>query len=238
MITNLKLSFPLSLLAGIILVGPVSAEVGEIACGPIKYGTHYGPYDYRTTTKPGRDLVENAHFTPKVESTRGGNTSMTAGGDLNYTLRVFPNHPRALMTLIKLSEKEKRSKPFGMEYSVLCWLDRAERFTPNDAMVKMIYGTYLIKNGNTNEGATKLDEALELAGDNGNIHYNLGLAYFDLKDYDKSLASAHKANQLGFQLPGLRNKLEKIGKWRAPPAVSAPSVVEGAERAPGPGQGK
>lgn len=119
--------------------------------------------------------------------------------------------------MMNLSKKEKRDKPIGARYTVACWLDRAERFAPDDAMVKSLYGTFLLQKGDKTQGAKKLEEALELAGDNANIHYNLGLAYFDLKDYDKSLASAHKAYQMGFPLPGLRNKLEKAGHWRALP---------------------
>lgn len=226
----------LLLLVSILLGGSASAEVGEIACGSLK--NHYGPYDYRTSSSAGRELVEKVHFTYKVESLRGGNTTMTAGGDLNYTLRVFPNHPRALMAVIKLAEKEKTQKPYQMDYSVLCWMDRAERFAPNDAMVKMLYGTYLIKQGKSNEGAAKLWEALDLAGDNGNLHYNLGLAYFDLKEYDKSLASAHKAHQLGFQLPGLRNKLEKAGKWVDPPVVLKQEETEPTNNASSPNRKK
>src|SRR5689334_5467108 len=76
------------------------------ACGKLE--NHYGPFDYRTTSKKNLELVESFHFTPKVEKGIGGNTSITAGGDLNYTLRVFPNHHRALAALIRLSELEHR----------------------------------------------------------------------------------------------------------------------------------
>ena len=120
------------------------------------------------------------YFTPKVESLAGGNTSTTAGGDIDYTLRVFPNHHRALMAVIKLSEKEKTDKPHGMIYTVACWFDRAERFRPDDGTVKMLHGIYLIRKGKAQAAAEKLEQASELAGENANITYNLGLAYFDL----------------------------------------------------------
>jgi len=136
-----------------------------------------------------------------------------------YTLNVFPNHHRALMALIKLAKKEKTNFPLDMGFSVECRFDRAERFAPEDAMVKSLHGIYLMQKGQNQEGAEKLKEALELAGDNASIHYNLGLAYFDLKDYDKALASAHKAYQQGFQFPGLRNRLERVGKWKDLPAI-------------------
>lgn len=93
-------------------------------------------------------------------------------------------------------------------------------------MVKALYGIFLLKKGKSSEGVKKLDEALALGGDDPNIHYNLGLAYFDLKDFDKALASAHKAYQLGFQLPGLRSKLEKAGKWKDPVPVIQPDDTQ------------
>src|ERR1700682_2471287 len=104
-------------------------------CGSLN--NHYGPFDYRS----GRDrsIVEKFHFTPKVENLVGGNTSMTPGGDLNYTLRVFPNHHRALMSLIRFAEEEKKDPPSEMEFSVACWFDRAERFQPDDAVVKGLH---------------------------------------------------------------------------------------------------
>lgn len=195
-------------------------------CGPLE--NHYGPFDYRTATN--RAIVENVHFTPKVEGLKGGNTSITAGGDINYTLRVYPNHHRALMAVMRLGEKEKRAQPRDMEYTVECWLERAERFQPDDSVVKGLYGVYLVRASRPKDGVAKLDQALQSGGENANVRYNLGLAYFDLKRYDESLENAHKAYAMGFPLPGLRDKLKRAGKWRdAPdttptPAGSAPAV--------------
>lgn len=199
----------------------------ESACGDLS--NHFGPYDYRTAPAHVRTLVEKPHFPPKVERLLGGNTSMTPGGDMSYTLGVFPNHHRALMAVIKLAEKEKRDKPFQMAYTVTCYFDRAERYSPDDAMVKTIYGGYLIQKGKLQEGKEKLDAALtlNLTEGNPNIFYNLGLAYFDTKQYDKSLDSAHRAYALGFPLPGLRDKLKRAGKWHeAEPAPIDPISIK------------
>src|SRR5690348_17408213 len=51
-------------------------------------------------------LVEIAHFTPNVENLQYGNTG-TLAGDLSYTLKMFPNHPRALEAFGKLSIRDK-----------------------------------------------------------------------------------------------------------------------------------
>jgi len=213
-------------LAVIIIVSHISVFAGEVDCGFLK--NHFGPFDYRSAPPEQRQLVEGTHFTPKVESLAGGNTTISAGGDMGYTLNVFPNHHRALMALIKLSEKEKTDKPRDMQYTVACRFDRAERFRPDDATVKMLYGIYLMRKGKMQAAAEKLEQANALAGEDANILYNLGLAYFDLKQYDKALTNAHAAYALGFPLPGLRDKLKRAGKWSdAPPvAVNQPKPSE------------
>jgi tetratricopeptide (TPR) repeat protein len=205
-------------LAGLLLLMPLSHGVfAQEACGDLRNA--YGPFDYRTE-KDKLGVVESHHFLPFVENLSRGNTSGTPGGDIDYTLRAFPNHHRALFSMMNLARKEKRDKPRGSSYTITCWVERAERFAPNDAMVKTLSGMLLTQKGKSGDGVRKLEEALVLAGENANIHYNIGLAYVDLKEYDKALASAHKAYQLGFQLPGLRNKLERAGKWRdLPPKV-------------------
>ena len=190
-------------------------QTGTLACGSLENG--YGPFDYRATDARGKAIVEKFHFTPTVETLKGGSTASTPGGDLAYTLRAFPNHPRALMATIKFSERTKKNPPPEMMYTVHCWLDRAERFKPDDATVKMLFGIYLIRSGKAREAIPKLEAALELSDNDSNTLYNLGLAYFDLKEFDKSLELAHRAYALGFPLPGLRDKLRRAGKWKEAP---------------------
>lgn len=209
-------------------------------CGNLQ--NHFGPFDYRTATPNNKNMVERAHFTSKVETLRGGNTSITPGGDLSYTLGVFPNHPRALMAMMKLAEREKKERPRDSAHTMACWLDRAERFQPEDAMVKAIYGIYLSRKGKKQEALTKLDEALALGAPSPNIDYNIGLIYFDLGEFDKSLRSAHRAYAGGFNLPGLKAKLKRAGKWREPsdttsgadalPAAKAPVESEVSDKSP------
>jgi hypothetical protein len=55
-----------------------------------------------------------------------------------------------------------------------------------------------------------------LGEDNPNTNYNIGLIYFDLKDYEKSLSFAQRAYGSGLPLPGLRDKLKRVGKWEEP----------------------
>jgi len=69
--------------------------------------------------------------------------------------------------------------------------------------------------------AKQLPDALEVMkqaddvthGQSAEIQYNLGLINLELGDKDASRANAKKAYGLGYPLPGLKNKLRKIGKW-------------------------
>ena len=191
-------------------VAHAQSSPATAGCGALE--NSYGPYDYRTD-KDKLGVVEKFHFGLQQES-------LTAvdglGGDLDYTLRAFPNHHRALMAMMKLGAKEKRAQVTRASYSVECYMIRAESFRPDDAMVKVIYGLFLMQSGRAKDAIAKLEAARELDTQNANVHYNLGLAYADLKQYDKALASAHRAYGAGFPLPGLKNKLKRAGKWREP----------------------
>jgi tetratricopeptide (TPR) repeat protein len=202
----------------ILFLSHVQAEVSDFSCGPLQ--NSYGPYDYRFD-KDKLAIVEVNHFTPEVANLVSGTTSRL-GGDIGYTLRAFPNHPGALMSMVRLGDKEKTAKPSGSPYTVECWLYRAVRFSDNDATVKMIYATYLARKGSNAEALKQLNEAVQLDADSANLQYNIGLVYFNLGRFDEALTHAHRAYQGGFPLPGLRDKLKKAGKWREPSA-SAPS---------------
>lgn len=189
--------------------------LGQMGCvDPFTDGST--PSDYRTASPEARLVVERRHFTDDVRMMRRGESTNQLAADIAYTLRRFPNHYQALMTMGDYSLKVKRNPPPGGDYPVECWFDRALRFVPDDPMVKTVYGLYLIKRNKHKDAVAQLEAALAQAGDNANVHYNLGLAYFDLKQYDKALKSAHAAYRMGFPFPGLKNKLQRVGAWREP----------------------
>ena len=80
MITQLRSCSARYALAMTLVVLPIAAFAGEVDCGPLR--NHFGPFDYRTASPEQRRLVEGTHFTPKVESLAGGNTTITPGGDM------------------------------------------------------------------------------------------------------------------------------------------------------------
>lgn len=197
--------------------GSASAQVvAGGACGTLDNA--FGPFDYRTD-KNKLGIVERFHFTPSVEALKAGKSG-NLGGDLDYTLRAFPNHHRALMSMMKFGLREKVAKPHGVQFTLECYMQRAETFRPTDGMVKIIYGLYLLKTGRTQDAIGKLDAARGLDENDPNVHYNLGLAYVELGNYDRALASAHRAYAAGYPLPGLRDKLKRAGKWHEEPAAA------------------
>ena len=193
---------------------PVFAQASRSACGELNNA--YGPYDYRSD-RDKLPIVEIAHFTPEVEALMRGLTGLV-GGDIDYTLRAFPNHHRALLTMMRLGERTKSVQPAGAKYTVDCYFQRAVRFKPDDTTARMLFANYLLKNGRSAEANQQMEQTLALAGDNPFTHYNAGLVYLDMKNYEKALQQAHTAYALGFSRPELREALKKVGKWVEPPA--------------------
>ncbi|MDC8786156.1 hypothetical protein [Roseateles koreensis] len=218
------------------------AQVSEGICGPLR-GGHYGPYDYRPDhhkqaagdQMPHSDkrvLVEGAHFTPRVENLVGaqsGGQMGPPGADLSYTLRAFPNNHRALVSVVRYGEKFKTENPPALQYPVECYFERAIRFAPDDVIVRIIYASYLTNKNRHDEAVAQLKISTTLAKDNPFTQYNIGLAYFDLKEYSLALEQAHRAASLGFERSELSDKLKSVGQWQdlsdAPEAASAPAVA-------------
>jgi len=183
-------------------------------CGELKPPGQYGPYDYSNAQhrKQYLEIVEQHHFPEHVEKLIRGETGFM-GGDLDYTLRAFPNHYRALIAMAKYGLREKTARVKGANYTVECYFDRAIRFKASDGMVRMIYGNYLRKIGRPDDALEQYHVAVNLQPKNANFNYNLGLLYLKRKDYEQATVYAKKAYKLGFPLPGLRNQLMKTGKW-------------------------
>jgi len=194
-------------------VETLGATDNEFRCGSLQNA--HGPFDYRSATPAERGLVEGAHFTPQVEQLIRGQQGYLVS-DIDYTLRAFPNHPRALKSMMELGFRSKTDKVFGANWPVWCYFDRAIRFKADDPLVRLVYAMYLHRKGKSSEAIVQLKEAEKLGTDSANLHYNMGLIYLDAGDFESSLTQAHKAYELGFQLEGLRNRLKRANKWREP----------------------
>ncbi len=181
-------------------------------CGELTNG--FGPYDYTDPTiKDQLSIVENHHFDRNVEKLISGVTG-SIGGGLDYTLRAFPNHHRALHAMSKLALRDKTPKPEGAGYTTLCYFDRAIRFKSNDAMVRVIFGGHWLRKNKLDLALEQFEFAVNIEPDDPMTNYNLGLIYLKKKNYDKALHFAKKAYAQNFPLLGLKNKLVAVGKWK------------------------
>lgn len=226
---ELKTSFS-SLLAGVLIAlfgsSAAFAQAADSSCGTLASPGQYGPYDFRTDRDKVQIVLIN-HFTPAVEAllpTRLG----PPGGDIDYTLRALPNYHRALIAMMRLGEKEKTPQPRGSTHSIDCWFQRAILFRPDDAVVRMIYSTYLNSRGRLPDANTQLEFSTAYAKDSAFTHYNIGLHYLALKNYDKALVQAHRAMALGWTQTELREELQRLGKWHEPADSPATPVADNA----------
>ena len=172
----------------------------------------YGPFDYLLKSRYQRELilVEGSHFVPKVENLIGGNRGQLIQ-DLDYTLRAWPNHHRALNSISKyVLLFPNKKKPVSL---VECYFQRAINFSPKDSTTKMLYGMYLHKRKHTKTALKYYEQAVELSPSNPIIRYNYGLLLVDLKKYPLAQKQAAKAYEANFPLYGLKNKLKKAGYW-------------------------
>lgn len=205
-----------------------AAQPAVSHCGDLANG--YGPYDYRTD-RDKLPIVDNHHFTPPVEALIRG-ISGPLGGELDYVLRAFPNHHRALVAMTRLSERSQWQQPQGANWGIDCYYERALRFRPADVIARLLYADYLAKRSRRDEAMAQLARSTGEAGDNGFTHYNIGLQYLGLKQFDKAADQARRALELGFTRPELVNQLRAAGRWQE--SAPAPEVVAPSAAASGP----
>jgi tetratricopeptide (TPR) repeat protein len=184
--------------------------LGKGLCGEL--ANNFGPYDYRKHPDK-HAIVENFHFTPQVEALRKGQSSIHLGGDIGYTLRAFPNHPRALYAMARYGLQLGVTQVRGAQYPVECYFDRALRFTPDDAQVRALYADYLIRT-KRKEDARKQLEAAERLELTPQIAYNVALAWTNLGENEKALPLAKQAYGGGVNFPGLKERLTRAGVWK------------------------
>jgi tetratricopeptide (TPR) repeat protein len=205
--------------------GSAAAQV-VAGCGSLQNA--YGPFDYRDPTLRATKLpiVEEYHFTPQVEALETGSTGYLAMGDIDYTLRAFPNHPRALAATAKWALRGGRF-PNQAIPSAECYFERAVAFAPDDATVRAIYGTYLFKRHKNDDARQQYEAALKLSPNSPEINYDAGLLFVELGDLPRAKALAKVAYDGGHPLPGLRKKIaeaEAGGRAKHPAPKEQPAA--------------
>lgn len=214
---NAKIKFTCRVLGLFALFATMPVMAEDTTCPPSKAGgvaQGFGPFDYRDpeTRKGGAaplKLVEAGHFSIDVATLKGG-VSGYLDGDIDYTLRAFPNHHRALRAMADLALREKSTKLAHMHFSVPCFFIRAKNFAPTDGMVNAVYAYYL---ANVNQKELAVAEAEQAANKNPNnprVLYEAGLAYYYIGNYAKARECSAKAKSLGSAAVGLDNLLAKV----------------------------
>jgi hypothetical protein len=201
-----------TILAAILCVTPASSQ--EVpGCGTLTNA--FGPFDYRDPEAKAKHLpiVETNHFNADVEMLRAGITDVHIIGDIDYTLRAFPNHHRALNSVGRYELSGGRF-PRGRIPSADCYFRRAVTFRPDDEVVRMLYGGYLFKRDEATEARDQYDEALRLAPESAEVNYNAGLFYAAQGDLEKARRHAKVAYDGGYPLPGLRKKIAQMEQGR------------------------
>ncbi|SJM91701.1 tetratricopeptide repeat protein [Crenothrix polyspora] len=218
-IKRLLLFYTLIFLANRVWAEAKAPWVGTSLLGTpcIGGGQGYGPFDYtkkKSYTPENLILVESAHFTPEVENLIKGNRGYL-DSDIDYTLRAWPNHHRALLSITRYQLKiDNKLSNARLKTPVECYFQRALHFSPKDAISLSLYGYFLRKTGHLKAAVSAYEQALTLAPDTSKMEYAYSLLLIDLKQYDNALVYAKKAYQHGMPPQGLKNKLIKLGAWK------------------------
>lgn len=153
-------------------------------------------------------------------------------GDCNFILRIFPNHPAALLRVAEICDRWKSSACLLDEV-----FDRAVAVNPKAPGTYVVQGIHLTRTRQYKSAIERFETALRLDPDNLNAHYNIALTYLDVGEFDLANRHAQVAYALGAPLPGLRTRLQQAGRWKpldAPAAASAPVRATAPGAASGP----
>ena len=202
------------------LAAPMVSRAQANASGCPDLGRPFGDY---LIDKDKVALSERFHFTPEVENLVRGKSSEKIGTDIDFMLSNYPNHHRALLAMMRLGEKLKTPQPPGARASVECYFVLALRFRRDDPVARMLYATFLVRNRREPEAAAQLEWVRKEVPDDPLAQYNVGLIYFDMKNYGKALEQAHRARELGLTRTDLRDQLKKAGQWKETGSAGAPA---------------
>ena len=195
--------------------GHALAQVSPQICGPLKPN----PWDYRTD-RQFYALVENAHFTPQVETLIRGQSGHLPAPDIEYTLGKFPNHPRALLAATRLSERDQLEARNRLPRPVECYYEMALRFAPDDAVVRMLYARFLAARARKPEAITQVEEALRRSDGNPLTRRNAGLVFIEMKEFQRARELAYSLQRKYPDEDVLTKALAGAGEWREAPVPS------------------
>jgi tetratricopeptide (TPR) repeat protein len=194
-----------------------------------------GGYDYYAPRTDNADIirlknVEGYHVAPGRAQVAARNYYY-AQQEFEFILNYYPNHPQGLSLLSDLCEKYTDPR---CSAAAEARFQAAIKRNPEIGQTYLLYGIHLHRKRQLEQAVKAYQRAVELAPGSVSAHYNLGLAYVDLKQYDLANQHAQASYRLGAYTPGLRNKLEKVGKWNPNVVLPARDGGPGGETAPEP----
>jgi tetratricopeptide (TPR) repeat protein len=171
----------------------------------------FHPADYylaRANKSGPLQIAEQLHL-QKAERHLAAREYESAYGESKFTLGQFPNHPQALLVVIDVCSKWKSPR-----CTVDDLLQKAKEINPKAADTYVIGGIYLHRVHRYQDAIQSFNEAIKLDPSSVNAHYNLGLSYFETKQYARANDEAQQAYALGAPLSGLRMKLQGVKQWK------------------------
>jgi tetratricopeptide (TPR) repeat protein len=136
----------------------------------------------------------------------------TARAEVLFTYRgVEKRHPLAINIMITLAQVCQASADYT------CATDTLEKAVDLHPSAAAPYSALAVMYRDrkrldlAHETLIRGDKATE--GKSPEINYNLGLLLVEMKDYSAAVERAKRAYELGYPLPGLRNKLVRLDKW-------------------------
>ncbi len=241
---NIKKHIYISLTTALVMMTSTSTQAlgwfGMTVDGVICEGNpqSHGPYDYlEIISSKNNALIENArlwevdriHYGRASERLSDGFNAINinlAWGDYDYTLRAFPNHVLALRDVIELEIKRlKTNRRTGQHFPSFvtppeCYLQRAEKFRPNQEHIPLLYGIYLYRIEKYKQAEIQYKRAISINPENAESHYNLGLLLVRMNRLNEALEQAKKAYALKYPLNSLKQQLISAGVWKTPVETS------------------
>lgn len=163
------------------------------------------------------DNVMSHHLAPGIEQTRLGQYT-GALAHFEFILRYYSNQPQTLIALSELCDKWKSPV---CDQAADRWFRKAIDRNPGASQSYVVMAMHLHRKNKLDEAVKYYKQAIDLAPNSINAHYNLGLAYTDLKQFELANQHAQVAYSRGVTLPALRTRLQKVGKWD--PNISLPT---------------
>lgn len=218
--------------------GPAAPWVGKTAEGQKCTGGQptAGPWDYLQRRKWAGPLasIEEHHFNRNVELLIRG-ISTEPMGDIDFTLRAFPNHHRALTSAVNFRVRNKRWPQTSKGRQAECYLQRAIAFSPKDPTLHPLLAHVLHRLNKPTQALVSYRKAIADHPRDVMLKYNMGLALTDIKQYKQASRIATEIYAADFPLPALKRRLVAAGEWKEPPAKaekegSKPGQAEGANK--------